>query len=685
MLTASRAAAGWQGWGTVTRILAGQPWLDREQQGAGRALLARASVERGAAEALAHAALSLRLPLPPREEGFRLVTLARALDRADQLDSAAVIYRRAAELLPEIGEWLRLRAAGVTGDSAGRAGLYATITLPVVAPRIRWTEALALERTGELLRAARLYDQLGARVGAIGLRLRAGPSDSARRSIRRDLAAQLGRPLGAIEARDAIAMMDRYFAPLTAAEELLVARRAAAAAQLERAARGYARGGRLGDPDRYTYGTVLARLGRHREAIRQFEAIRDPGRVAQARYQRARSLFRTGPADRALGALRTVRDSFPGSPVTSATAGWLLADWYVDQADDARARQEFALVARRFPSTSHGQRAAFQAALLAFVGGDVATAATEFDAIADRTPAGDEATAAAFWSGRAWARAGDTARARARWQQLVDHAPQSYYVVPAARALGIAPFRPVPDGAFSEPAAPDDPAWQRVALLDSAGLSLEARLELDRLVRAPQADPPGLLAYAGQLARHAQSARALRLAQQAVSEGAPADRGALQLLFPLPEPDVLAAESQEVGLPPLLIAGLIRQESAFDPRARSRADARGLMQVMPAVGAAAARRDGFPEWDPVLLYQPDVNLHIGIRHLSTRWERHDGNLAATLAAYNAGGTPVSRWLERGGADDPDVFIDRIPYVETRDYVRRVLYNWARYESIYGTN
>ena len=107
------------------------------------------------------------------------------------------------------------------------------------------------------------------------------------------------------------------------------------------------------------------------------------------------------------------------------------------------------------------------------------------------------------------------------------------------------------------------------------------------------------------------------------------------------------------------------------------------MQVLPSVGAAAARREGYPEWDTALLYQPDVNMHIGLRHLAERWAKCGGSVEAALAAYNAGSTPVNRWLERPGTTDPEVFIERIPYVETRDYVRRVLYNQARYAAIYG--
>jgi len=685
VLLAARAAAGWEGWETVTRLLTGQPWLDREAGGDGRALLARALLERGDPGAAEQAALAMRMATGTTR-GSRLVTLARSLDRADRLDSAAATYRRAAEALPGVADWLQLRAAGVTGDSGSRAALYSSITNPAASARTRWTEALARERAGDPAGAARAYEQLGAVLASLRLRLAAATDAAGRTRVRRDLMASLGGRLGAADVPDAIGLLDANFAPLTPTEELVVARRAALVNLTDRAARGFARASRaarLAGPDALAYGTVLARLGRHQDAIARFEAIRDPVVRPQALYQRARSLFRLGDENRALTALRLVRDSFPRDVATAAAAGWLLADAYAEDGNDSTARAEFAVVARRFPGTLHAERGAFQAALLALIAGEDSVAGREFDVIADRQLPGSEETAAAYWSGRAWIAAGDTMRARRRWEGLVERAPQSYYVVPAARRLGLAPFvlpdGPVPDHRDSLTAA----ALARAALLDSLGMDVEARFEYSGVARPADASLATILATAHELARAGQPARALRLAQRALELGATPDRPLLSLLYPLTTWDVLGSEAPAAGLPPLLAAALIRQESSFDPAARSRANARGLMQIMPAVGAQLARAERFPEWDPVLLYQPDVNLHLGLRHLAERWQRCGGSVEAALAAYNAGATPVNRWLKRGGTADPEIFIERIPYAETRDYVRRVLYNQARYESLYG--
>ena len=262
LLLAARAAAGWSGWGTVVRLLANETWLDRPPAGSGRALLARARVEQSQ-EAVTDARAAVATA-PEADLGPRVVTLARAFDRAGLLDSAAAAYRRAAALLPTIADWLLLRAAGVTADSSHRASLYREVSLPAAVPRIRWTEALALDRTGNPPGAARAYEALGATVTALQLRLNAAADSSLRAALRSAILAVLTPARSADDTRTAIEILDRAFSPLTRAEERTIARRAAAAGLSARSATGFARAPPLTDADRLVWGTVLARLGRHR-------------------------------------------------------------------------------------------------------------------------------------------------------------------------------------------------------------------------------------------------------------------------------------------------------------------------------------------------------------------------------------------------------------------------------------
>ena len=676
-LLAARAAAGWDAWGNVVRLLAGEPWLDQVDAGAGRALLARARVERS--EDAVRDAEAAVASAPTGELGPRAVILARSYDRAGILDSAALNYRRAAALLPAIEDWLLLRAAGVERDSLTRDSLLARITLPAARPRIPWTEAVARERSGDAAGAAELYDELGATLTSLRLRLRATADPDSLKEIRLALLGLLSPRRSADDARGAIALLDARFAPLTLAEERTLARRAAAVDRAARAAAGFSRATKsapLSDADQFTYAGVLARLGRHREALTAFAAVKAADLKARAEYGRARSLLSVGRSAEALELLRTVSVKYPADTATAALAGYLAAELLVDRRDDAGARKEFLAVSRRFPRTTHGSRAGFQAALIAFIQGASRTAAAEFEALSRRAGDRSEAAASLYWAGRALATGGDSAAAALRWREVWERFPASYYVLPAATRLGLP--AELPPRTEEPPSAADSIAkvLDRGALLESVGLDFEARLEYDRLAREASGSATLLPEVAAAFAERGFTARAYRLAQRS------GDPRMLRLTYPVPWPADLFELAAAAGVDPLLAAAIIRQESGYEPTARSRADAMGLMQVLPSVGAALARVEGIREWEPALLYQPEINLRFGMRHLAQTLQRF-ARPEHALAAYNAGGRPTADWLGLPGAEeDPEVFIERIQYVETRDYVRRVLRNLSMYRALY---
>lgn len=147
-LVGARAAAGWEGWTEVDRLLNGAPWLDTRFGGEGRELLVRSALERGQ-DATANARLALDAATDEPARVVRGVLLARAYDRASAQDSAAAAYSAAARRLPGVGDWLRLRVAGVTNDSARRAELFARVASAPARARIPFTDAQARERSGD--------------------------------------------------------------------------------------------------------------------------------------------------------------------------------------------------------------------------------------------------------------------------------------------------------------------------------------------------------------------------------------------------------------------------------------------------------------------------------------------------------------------------------------------------------
>ncbi|HEY9479342.1 MAG TPA: transglycosylase SLT domain-containing protein [Gemmatimonadaceae bacterium] len=692
VLTAARAAARWGGWAEVDSLLAGSTWLDSVRAGMGRMLLARSALHRGDDSlALDQARRAVSSANERALKGGRLVLLARAYDRLDQLDSAEAAYLEAAPMLPEIADWLLLRAAAVTTDGRVRAARYAALVTTVARERVRWVEASARERAGDVAGAAAAYDSLGAPVAALRLRLR--DSSSAARltgddstAIRHALMALLERRAGTSDARDAAVLLDESFAPLSAADELLLARSAASSGLAARAVRGFKRvpSASLGTSrDRYSYATMLSRLGREREAADQFRRVTSPASLAaSAAYRRARSLLRAGDGAAARTALRHVIRDHRGDEEAASHALYLLADLATDEGRDAPAREAFREIYERYPTSTLAASAGFRAALIAFVSGAELTAAREMDALAKRHPDSPEALAALYWSGRAWSATGDTSTARSRWLQVERLSRLSYYSMLAARRLGRDAWAPpmAPDSFAVAPAA--DSALSRAARLERLGLTAEARFEYDYLTRHAGDSAEQILATAAAFRAHGFASRGISLAQRARERGATAQARVYRLLYPVSLDDALAAECRTHGLDPSLVAALIRQESRFNPRATSPVGARGLMQIMPPVGRTIATGMGYPAWDAALLYQPDVSLQLGTSHLAELLAGY-ADTGRALAAYNAGASRVTRWSKKLGTDDPEVFVERIPYRETRDYVRIVQRNRELYRSLYS--
>jgi soluble lytic murein transglycosylase len=155
-----------------------------------------------------------------------------------------------------------------------------------------------------------------------------------------------------------------------------------------------------------------------------------------------------------------------------------------------------------------------------------------------------------------------------------------------------------------------------------------------------------------------------------------------ELLFPLPYRSDLMQEARLKELDPYLLAGLIRQESEFNPQALSPANAYGLTQVRPATGRQFARRAGIQRFSNSLLYQPATNLKLGSMILRHMLDQNSGKVEQTLAGYNAGPSRAAEWLTWNNYREPAEFVESIPFTETRDYVQAVLRNAEIYRRLY---
>ncbi len=297
----------------------------------------------------------------------------------------------------------------------------------------------------------------------------------------------------------------------------------------------------------------------------------------------------------------------------------------------------------------------------------------------DDVPPGVRA-AALYWSGRRLEATGrrDEAR-RTVFAEILSRFPNHYY----GRALEGHLGRPQPAPREESPPPPVAGAcgagerWLEAARqLDSVGLwpdAADAYRATARLASVPCARDAAVEAMGAAL-RAGSATDALEFAHAAVGDrdACPVDAVPIsvwRLLYPAPAGDLVDRESARAGLEPWFVAAVIRQESAFQPRAVSSAGARGLLQIMPAVGAEWARRLGLGGYHADRLFEPEVNLRLGTAYLRALVDRFPFRGAA-LAAFNAGPSRAERWLRAG--DREDAFVERIPIGETRLYVKRIL-------------
>jgi soluble lytic murein transglycosylase len=318
-------------------------------------------------------------------------------------------------------------------------------------------------------------------------------------------------------------------------------------------------------------------------------------------------------------------------------------------------------------------------------------------------PGHSSAGAALYFLGRHLERSGDVAGARVCYRKLAAALENHYYAMLARerlKAAGHSAATPAATGEiaqfvsgilFSAPAPMTTDAAtateariRRSRLLRSAGLNDLADAELRFGMRAD--GQPALLAMelAASAAAPHQAMRIMKgTSPEYLNVPVPAaPRKYWELLFPLPYKADLLRTARERDLDPYLLAGLIRQESEFDPRALSRAKAYGLTQIRPATGRQYARKAGVSRVTARVLYQPAANLKIGSYILRSMLDQQGGKVEQTLAAYNAGPHMVVEWMAWNAYREPAEFVESIPFTETRDYVQAVLRNAEMYRRLY---
>jgi soluble lytic murein transglycosylase len=291
---------------------------------------------------------------------------------------------------------------------------------------------------------------------------------------------------------------------------------------------------------------------------------------------------------------------------------------------------------------------------------------------------------AGYWAATALMLAGDSVGAAARYAAVRQVDPVSFYGLRAAAAIGLslhaslAPSPPANDVLARQATG----AAERIVVLGQLGLTAEETFEIERARAWFAARPGGLYELGEALLARGRMLDAVRVGRAIQRDEGAWNERLLRIVYPLPYRDEIVAAAMRRGLDPFLVAGLIRQESLFQTDARSSAGAVGLTQIMPPTGRMLARQDGVSGYTPAKLRDPSINLRLGTLYLADLLRRH-GELPYALAAYNAGPSRVHRWRGPAPAEHPDLFAERIPFAETRAYVRTVQQNAMIYAALYG--
>jgi len=351
--------------------------------------------------------------------------------------------------------------------------------------------------------------------------------------------------------------------------------------------------------------------------------------------------------------------------------------------------QLYADIIKLFPKSQVRDDAAWRLAWLYYRNGDLAAGAATFELLASQSSNGPLGTAALYWQARLAEKSGDLDSARQLYRQVVNTAAESYYQTLSLRALqrlGEVADEPKIERPSaiqeSDPPMAADLLFHitRARTLSSLSLRQLAVAELDEINRRTKSAGRMRTLLMREYFQSGAYGRSLQLANQL-----PSSRSERDLYrYPLAFWDMIQQKAQDRGLDPYLVLALIRQESLFDSRARSPAAAMGLMQLIPPTAARVAKQLGLSAPSQESLFEPEVNLTLGTQYLKDLLQRYSNNWYKAIAAYNAGEAAVDRWEREIVTDDIEEFVERIPYVETRGYVKLVLRNHQIYKRLYDT-
>jgi soluble lytic murein transglycosylase len=433
----------------------------------------------------------------------------------------------------------------------------------------------------------------------------------------------------------------------------------------------------------------LRNHGAARNALSQY--TKSGTRLAEARYFHLSAIRELGDHPQYITLARALVTEFPETSWAADTLDGL-ATHYIRTNDDESAARVFRELYAKFPKGRYAERAAWKSGWWSYKSGDYAETIRVFESAAATFPRSNYRPSFLYWAARAHGKNGDASTAAIRHRLVYADYGSSYYGRLAEGHLRRAGQLPKRDtirnaAAAPPPVPPIVPTESTIRQLLASGLYDDALNELRYAQRAFGASPALDATIAWAYNQKGELRRAITLMRRAYPQYLTADSqlppDILQVIYPLVYWESIRRASAARGLDPYLMAALIGQESTFDPKIRSVANAWGLMQIVPATGRRLGKTLGLGTVTTARLTDPELNIKLGTYYFSRLVEQFGGTYYA-LASYNAGENRVVRWkAERPGLDE-DEFIDDIPFPETQNYVKRILGTAEDYRMLYGS-
>ena len=683
VLLAARALTDQRAWSSVRALLSGREGSTTAARARTALLLARAyagldSVTRSAAHFRAYlGAVEGTPPLSARVE------FARVSNRRYHWYEARDQFALAEREHPDLAPWLRLSRLYALAEAEDRAAFALADSI---------AGGTRVPADSALLPAARLAFELGEDARGAALAQRAG------RGVRNVLAARhlgphylatgdtaaatdafaaaIARGLQTPETGPTLLALTRTWRTLrdVGRSDTRAGRRSRGAGYLAQALELAPETERPGIAESLASAYMaMGAPGRAAETLAPWTA--DPASVTAPRaslWMLASSVYRA--LDRPAAAAEAQATAARGSGDVAARAAYLIADLEHDAGRPEAAASGFERSYRAFPDASYGSRSLERLALLAYHEGRHDDARGLLGEYRQRYPEGEWTQGAIYWSGKVAEALGDERAASAFYARALRYNPLDYYAILAEPRTGTNRLASIRLGE-AEPLPALDPihaaALRRMNKLREVGWPERARREYRRASERGPATYGAILAFAHALNDAQWTREGIREGWRAQAIGGRWTRPLLEAIYPLPFREALVEAAERRGLSPHFVAGLARRESMFDPDIRSVANAIGLMQLLPETARSIASRAGLPDYGRHQLTVPQVNLMLGTQYLSDVLGRFDGFDIAGMISYNAGPHRYARWRDFPEFSDQETLVERIPYRETREYVRAV--------------